>query len=328
MKFVNESEHPAELFRGELGSGMMMTSLLVRVRHRISPDGQLYPLGEGDAIANVRRDREQDEYGTIEPDLPFPRTGTDVIVLADAQAHDGPVTRLEVGVEVGPYAEQLLVVGDRIWERGRGGDLEASPPLAFEQMPLTWAHAFGGSTKTEYGDMAWPENPLGKGYYLDQDAALGGPLPNVEDPANLVSNWDDRPKTVGIGPYPAEWMLRLCEVVEFGGQDGQVAIRPDRGMFDRAHPRLSGKPIRAGDAVRITNTAFAPTLRLVVPPCPVQMELRLDTQSWVRPLEIEEVLLDLRRGALDLTYRKICKYRFVAHQHRCTILQPVRKFSG
>jgi hypothetical protein len=39
------------------------------------------------------------------------------------------------------------------------------------------------------------------------------------------------------------------------------------------------------------------------------MVLRLGDQAHVREPELEEVLLDLRVGLLDLSYRKLCNYR-------------------
>lgn len=153
MKFVNESPHPADLFRSEIGPEWMNTSLVTRVRHGITPEGHLLPVSGDDALLDIRRDREEDEYGILEPDVPFPRVATDVIVLADACAHSGPVVATKVGIKVGPYDEQLLVVGDRVWEKGLGGALAASKPLPFERMPLQWSRAFGGNAKSQYGDV-------------------------------------------------------------------------------------------------------------------------------------------------------------------------------
>lgn len=322
MKFFNESPYPAELFRNELDPDVMNTSLVVRVRHRLLPDGRLEPPGDDDVLLDIRRDREQDEYGIIEPDVPFPRAATDVIVLGDAYAHGGPVVATKVGITVGPYAQELLVVGDRVWERGLGGTLAASRPRPFERMPLTWENAFGGRAKSEYGEVPFAANPVGKGYNVDAKAAVGSPLPNIENPAHVVGAWDHRPDPVGPGPYPAEWFLRQSKVVEITEPLKEMRLHPENGMFDRAHPRLSGQWVKAGDPIEITNTAFGPRLQLSVPECPVVMEIRLGHESWVRPLELEELLFDLRKGFLDLTYRKLCKYAFVPHQQRCTTLRP------
>lgn len=323
MKFVNETPYPAELFRNELDPEWMNTSLVVRVRHRLLPDGRLEPPTGDDVLVDIRRDRVEDEYGIIEPDVSFPRVATDVIVLADACTHSGPVVATKVKIAVGPYDQELLVVGDRVWERGLGGGLSASRPQPFDRMPLTWSRAFGGRATSEYGEIPFAANPVGKGYYIDAASAAGNPLPNIENPAHAVGSWDHRPDPVGPGPYPAEWFLRQSKVVEIDETRGEMRIHPENGMFDRAHPRFSGQWVKAGDPIEITNTAFAPKLRLTVPACPVAMELSLGEQSWLRALELEELLLDLRKGLFDLTYRKLCKYQFIAHQKRCTTLRPI-----
>jgi hypothetical protein len=288
MKFVNETDAIAELFRGELSADWMHSSLVARVRHRLMPDGELQPVDEDNALTDIRRDREIDEYGVLEPDIPMPRVATDVIVLADACVpHGEPVVATKVRVVAGPYDEELLVIGDRFWERGLGGDLAASRPLPFITMPLTWTNAFGGNAKTEYGEMGWPANPFGKGFYLDAASAAAGPLPNIEDPANPITTWEDRPDPVGIGPYPNEWHLRQRQVMEIREQEGTLIAHPEQGMFDRAHPRLSGRPVAAGESVEITNTTFASRVSFSIPPCPVEMELHHGNKSWVRTLELE-----------------------------------------
>lgn len=319
MKFVNESGHPAELFRGELQPGMMYASLLARVRRRLDPAGRLSPADGEDVLKDIRRDKLEDDYGALEPDLPYPRSGTDVIVLADA-ASPRPTRSMSVIVRVGPYREELLVLGDRTWERGPGG-LVPSPAQPFTRMPLTYAHAFGGKARTVYGELNEPSNPLGKGFYADEKSAVGGPLPNIEDPSRPVRRWNDRPEPVGVAPYPSNWFLRQRRCVELDPERGVLEMYPERGMFDQAHPRLAGQKVEPGAPIEITGTAFAPRLALRVPECPLEMVLRLGDNTHVRPLELEEIVLDLRVGLVDFGYRKLCKYKFVPMQQRSITLR-------
>ena len=319
MKFVNESGSPAELFRGELPGGMMSAALLARVRLGVDPAGRLKPAVGERSISEIRRDVVADDYGSLEPDLPYPRSGTDVIVYADAAAPQ-PVTSHTVVVRVGSYRLELRVVGDRTWVRGLDG-LVPSAPRPFTRMALTWANAFGGEASTAYGELQEPSNPLGKGFYADEAAALGGPLPNIEDPAHPVRRWDDRPEPIGIAPYPSNWLLRHRECVELRPETGTLELYPERGMFDRAYPRLCGRPVVTGDAIEITGTAFAPRLVSQVPACPLEMVLQLGDREYVRTLDLEEIVLDLRAGYVDFGYRKLCKYRFVPHARRSITLR-------
>ena len=321
MKLVNETRHPAALFRGEMQPGLMHAALLTRVRYRCDRQGGLVQLApdDPDALKELRTDKVEDEYGTLEADIAFPRAGTDVIIFADAAA-PRPTHSMTVGVRVGPYQQSLLITGDRTWQRTARG-IVASAPAPFDRMPLTYAHAYGGKARSSHGELANPANPLGKGYYLDEASAIDHPLPNIEDPRQPIRRWDDRPDPVGLAPYPPEWLLRQRDVVQFDGEANKMQIHPERGMFDRAHPTLSGQLVRPGDPVEITGTAFAPRLALKIPPCPVEMVLTLGERVHVRELELEEVLLDLRVGLVDLGYRKLCSYDFVAFQPRSMILR-------
>jgi hypothetical protein len=321
MKLANETLHPAALYRGELRPGLMHAAVLTRVRYRCDRHGKLAPVlvGEPDALTELRSKSVEDDYGVLEADIPFPRAATDVIIFADAAA-PRPTQSMTVGVRVGPYQQSLLVTGDRTWQRGPRG-LVPSAPQPFERMPLTYSRAYGGKARSSHGELANPSNPLGKGYYLDEASAVDNPLPNVEDPRHPIKRWEDRPDPCGVAPYPPEWFLRQRHVVELHGEQGKLEIHPERGMFDRAHPSLSGQLVRAGDPVEITGTAFAPRLALTLPACPVEMVLRIGDRVHVRGLELEEVLLDLRVGLVDLSYRKLCSYDFVAHQPRSMILR-------
>ncbi len=321
MKLANETSHPAALYRAEFQPGVMHATLLTRVRYRCDRQGKLVPVGpdEPDALKELRSEKIEDDYGVLEADIAFPRAATDVIIFADAAA-PRPTQSMTVGVRVGPYQQSLLVTGDRTWQRTPRG-VVASAPAPFERMPLTYTRAFGGKAITPHGELANPANPVGKGYYLDEASAEGNPLPNIEDPRRPIRRWDDRPDPVGVAPYPPEWFLRQRSVFELHGDTGKLEIHPERGMFDHAHPSLSGHLVRPGDPVEITGTAFAPKLTLTIPPCPVEMVLALGERVHVRELELEEVLLDLRVGLVDLGYRKLCSYDFVAFQPRSMILR-------
>src|SRR5215207_9230877 len=68
-----------------------------------------------------------------------------------------------VRARVGAREKTLLVFGDRYWDGQR-----ASPPKPFEQMPIGWERAYGGS--------GFPPNPVGKGR-ASQDGVQW--LPNI-----------------------------------------------------------------------------------------------------------------------------------------------------
>ena len=111
--------------------------------------------------------------------------------------------------QVGKHRHVLRVSGDRYWG-ARTGRWVATEPEPFTEMPLAWARALGGEG---YGP-----NPVGKGLSeaVGLDGVLRRPLPNVEDPAALVTSPDDRPEPAGLGPLSPLWAQRRAKLGTYG----------------------------------------------------------------------------------------------------------------
>ena len=326
MKLINETPFATGLLRtAQLATTTLVNALVVRVRHRLER-GRLLPAAARDQPLTLERDPLDATFGVLDEDSIYPRTGTDLIVLGDVVAPNGHATSARVHIAAGDYDVSFHVLGNRVWQRHRHGII-ASQPEAFSTLPLDYAHAFGGSATTAGGSATFPQNPIGRGYCVDETCVDGVPLPNVEDPDHLVRNWFDQPAPVGCAPYPVSWGLRLMKVVEvqYTGQGldaelSTIAIHPERGLFDRAHPRLSGKALTS-DVVQIRGMSEEP-LDFPLPPCPAEAEIVVGARRQRRTLALEEVLVDLRSGVVDLTYRKMFRYVFTAHEQRRATLIP------
>jgi len=351
MEFFNETQFPAELFRNELEENFMYNSLLVRVRYQIEINNQLTLITSGEkALKDIRREPVEDEFGIIESDLFFPRTATDLIIIGNAISTKGPVSQMMVNASAGPYNETLLVTGDRIWEkRLMSKKLYPSTPELFESMPLKYELAFGGSAVTPQGEHPYPSNPIGKGYYISKNEALGNPLPNIENPKDMLIEWKEPKKRkeqdflniqrdpVGFAPYPTNWALRLLKIIEWdqtlqgklnlddpeflAQQIESIDFNPDNGMFDRAHPRLSGKQLVPGQAVRLTGMSTEGIIEFQIPEPSFELMVRLEDDIFTRDLELEEVLIDLRGFIVDFSFRKLFDYEIIPNQIRQTTLK-------
>lgn len=321
MYFTNQTEYPAWLLRSEHRQTQLANALVVRMRYRIE-GRELVPAAPGDALRDIRSDRaDYGEYGELPPDDFYPRRGTDLIVLGDAVVQGKPTLATRVDVQAGPYRVALDVYGDRIWEK-TAGRLHPSEPLPFSRMPVTFANAFGGLSAGRYGPIPWADNPMGKGYALSKEDALGKALPNVESPLAPIRNWNDCPEVVGLGPYPAGWGLRLKKMVRVNQQAQKIEFLFEEGMFNRAHPLLSGQSIEPGP-VRIMGMSAHGAIEFNLPPCPVEMRLVLGEKNYVRDLALEEVIIDLRnegRFFVDLAYRRMFRYEFVPLMIRHTMV--------
>jgi uncharacterized protein YjbI with pentapeptide repeats len=104
-------------------------------------------------------------------DAAIPKQQAEFLAIARAHAPNGEkVQSLQTSIQLGPITKTLNVFGDRTY---RGGEVSATLP--FTQMPIDWAHAYGGPDV--------PANPKGLGA-----APLDGPggrlfaAPNILDP--------------------------------------------------------------------------------------------------------------------------------------------------
>lgn len=306
----------------------MVCSLVARQRYRLVQSrwgqAELEAATGSDALEDIRREPFDTGYGVLEHDDFYPRTGTDVIVLGDAISTRGPVREHRVRVAAGPYDVTLAVIGDRVWERSwSSGTLSPSPPIPFERMPITYSRAYGGTTQTENGPLSWVNNPSGLGYILQEGQAEGVALPNIEDPAAPINSWQSQPDPVGLAPYPMQWGLRLLAIATVS-EDGVPTLHPEKGMFNKAHPRLAGAQLRPGDQVRITGMSPQGEISFILPQSPVYAEIRLEDVTLKRDPHLEEVLVDIRPESRDvwieLTWRKVFDYRIIPHQARETSL--------
>lgn len=131
------------------------------------------------------------------PDTGMVKSRAEFLLSGSAYAPGGaPTQSCEVSVRVGGLEKRLRVSGDRHWE-----DDQATAPLPFTEMPLTWEGAFGGA--------GFEHNPLGKGA-TDLEGTGGPirPLPNVERLDDAVQSLEDRPEPASFGPLDFAWPQR------------------------------------------------------------------------------------------------------------------------
>lgn len=93
--------------------------------------------------------------------------------------------------------KRVAVWGDRFWKGS-----SPTEAVGFSEMPLDWAHAFGGE--------GYEANPEGLGA-VALETAHGPvvPLPNVEDPDELITSPKDRRRPAGYGALPLAWPQRF-----------------------------------------------------------------------------------------------------------------------
>jgi hypothetical protein len=180
----------------------------------ILPDGttQLSQEQEAVVLAPQFAGNPQSSSLVNDTDLPHKKLATDVLIQGHAYAPEGkPVTTLSVGFKVANIQKILHVTGDRLWLDSIGGPL-ISDPIPFIKMPINYERAFGGMDLTDenpkYHD--WEiRNPSGCGFATKAEHLIGMPVPNIENPDELMTSWKQRPKPTGFGPVAGHWNPRI-----------------------------------------------------------------------------------------------------------------------
>lgn len=189
--------------------------------YRLGPKGW-ERTGEPAEDAPLEHDFFDDENGpTLVPGTDFwpHKRATDVVVQGAAHAPDGvPTERVEVSVSVGERTKRAVVFGHRRVEYLADGRVRFGAPEPFVEMPLDWAHCYGGvdfrvldpelakeaevvqalATHDDHPGL-YPRNPFGKGYIVEPGALEGVRLPEIEDPDDLLT-----PERFLVGD-PRQW---------------------------------------------------------------------------------------------------------------------------
>jgi hypothetical protein len=247
-------------------------------------------------------------------DVHLCKPATDILLVGEACAPERrPVSQLDVSVSVGPYRDNLRVFGDRVWEKGMFGT-RASAPQVFETMPLVYERAFGGVEviDADTGEVAYePRNPVGRGFH-DKRAKIaidGTPLPNLEDPAQLLARPYDRPAPKCFAPVAAAWEPRksFAGTYDETWQKTQAPFLPrdfNPRFFNCASVNLIGNGyLRGGEPVEISNASPRGVLRFALPVCELVAEVRVAGQSVQPPLNLETVLLQPTDARVTLLWR-------------------------
>ena len=273
MRIKNARLFPTALAFGKTAEGASFLSVIIKGTFTI-PTGGGVARAAAEQLPIFTADEPYDPKvpgGVLkfESDLvPF-KPRTDVVLVGHAYAPFGrPAKVVDVEIEVGAIRKKLRVFGDRAWSFP-SEQADAIPyiagPAEFVKMPLTYDRAFGGIDKTAgiVGNRKpWCErNYLGKGFCGARTVASinGTPLPNIEDPDDLIRTWDSNPRPAGCGFFPRNSRPR---VEWFGTYDEKwkAERKPELPLdfrfdaYNGADLTMQGAPYLVGnEVVRLTN---------------------------------------------------------------------------
>jgi hypothetical protein len=316
MIFANETRFPARLFRTVVDDDRMMASVVARVTCDID-GGELVPSSEQPWIVS---DQPWDSpHGKFDGDQVFRKGGVDLFVFGTTHAPKGkPVPSFRVRVSVGDdYVREAVVFGERRWQRDpHTGGLVASPPQPITTLRLSLEHAYGGTSEYDGLKIAHPENPAGKGFYLEEEQALGAQLAQIEDPAHPITKWNDQPTPVGFGFSPPGPRARAALEVDDKGRLKKFTHR----LFNVAFPENVLVGVKPGARVRLEGFAPDGPLELTLPASVLRVRLRLGDTEHDRAPALEQVGIDVGARKCFLGFRYPFRYVVHAQQPRvCTL---------
>lgn len=276
----------ARFIRREIGEGL---------RAAAAPELAMQDLFEGDPACTSP---------VVEQDLAPGKIGTDLMIRATARApgrralSDWPVSvdipeRLHYGFQVR---------GPSFWRRGRLAGWERTAPELVDEVPLSYALAYGGSAPGPDGATVVCEaNPAGIGLVtrerLQADQPI--PVPQIGALAEFMVTDPLAPMTVhGLGPLGKAWLPRRAHAGTFDA-DWQATRHPRmprdyslRFWNAAPGPMQLNPPLRGNEEIVVTGIAQTP-VRLRLPGVWCAIDMQGDAVERLE-MVLDTVTLDLQ----------------------------------
>lgn len=312
MEINNQTQFHAALFRTAMNEEQFAASVFVRITYDMV-DGRLVVSEE--QSWKVSAGPWECDYGAMPGDELFYNGGVDLLIFGHAQAPQGhAVGQLELTVEVGSeFRRQVMAFGERRWVR-QGNTLVPSHPDPFNSMPLSLAHAYGGKDQWDGLNVPYPKNPDGKGYYMEEKNAEGQPLPNLEEPQALVTNWNDHPEPVGFGACPPYSSVRMERGFDVDENGNLRELRPT--FFNAAYPGMIIPSVEVGDWVSLRGFSSSGPLEFAIPPNDLFVRLTFGDEVVDKRPSINQLGVEVDSQRVFISYRYPFRYRMVPLQKR------------
>lgn len=312
----NKTPLVAKLLPAVDGGGREVVLLIAKGTYSIIETGrvQLAPVQEALTLADEYYGDPETLSIRYASDIVPEKCGTDVAMIGHAYALRGLAREMEVGLEAGPLQKVLRITGDRCWEKNWMGGISASKPKPFEQMPLVYERAFGGVDTTHKDEAKWfveARNPVGRGVVANsrrEDLATV-PLPNIEDPQNLIRHWKDRPEPAGFGFVAPAWQTRCQHAGTYdeAWRAKRFPLLPkdfNPRFYNGAPPGLTSTEFfRGGEPIRIVNASRKGTLAFELPRLSVMVTFYIDGKVTTRNCVLDTVVIEPDKERVMMTWR-------------------------
>lgn len=248
-------------------------------------------------------------------DLSARKPGTDVSLLGHAYAHGPDKTHVDVALKVGGLAKTIRVFGDRVWFKALGFWVP-SEPRPFDKMPLLYEKAFGGVDESHENPKKHARerrNPVGTGFVTAGKDGLREdmPLPNLEDPDDLITGADEKPAPAGFGLIAGHWMPRAgyAGTYDEAWKQNRFPLLPadfDERFHHAASPGLaSPAKLAGGEPVRYLNLAEDRDVSFALPKRTFKVKASLKGKPGEYPALMDAVVIEPDAGRILITWKAV-----------------------
>jgi hypothetical protein len=218
MKFTNTTGLPAAWTMGFRRDGRELLVAVVKATYTLPLPGEAAQAHDTQ-VPLVKADIFTGEPGLSAPrfesDFAHSKAACDLLLVGSAHApHGQATTRCPVGLRVGNWQKQFLVIGPRRWQRGLMG-ISASAPEPFLCQHLSYDVAFGGTDRTQEAEglvHAYAANPAGRGWCKHAAHIDGQLLPATEAPGQSIKSPHGDYAPQSFSPIGRNWQPRMSYV--------------------------------------------------------------------------------------------------------------------
>lgn len=248
-----------------------------------------------------------------EPETAFIKPATDVVLIGSAYPQRSNDRQVDVTLKVGENLKKTVrVFGDRTWVK-RLGAVDMTNPEPLERVPLVYERAFGGWDSAEPDPLASkfePRNPVGCGFKRNEWEE-GLPVPNIEDPKNLLRIYGDTPPPAGFGFTSPSWVPRTqyAGTYDQKWEDERSPLLPtdfDVRFFNAATSGLiSDDYLRGDESVFIENTSPNGSVNFELPGLSApQIRVQLiDREDELLSTNLDTVIINTDEKLLFMLWR-------------------------
>ena len=241
-------------------------------------------------------------------DFHLGKPATDILMTGEACSPAGQsVKELDVSLSVGEVGKTVRVFGDREWQGGH-----KTSPRPFQTMPMIYEKAYGGTYVVDgVAQSSEARNPVGCGFSGGRSTQEmnGMPLPNLEDPADLIQQPSDQPAPGCFAYSSATWQPRVSHVGTYdqAWESQRAPYLPndfDKRFLNCAHSDLIYPGfLRGGEPVRISNMHTDGEIQFNLPLVNLVSEVSIGVEKQSPSFNLETLVLEPNHLQLSMVWR-------------------------